>query len=397
MKKTFIILAPVRVVTLLDDSSSSISEKSLKLILKSESQVLKLNEKPNTLGQEIQDQFGSREKLDNYNEHLNRLIQAQGTNNDVLVKDSIKSDLIDHVPLLADSNFDEIDDDSIEGQEVVDLVFNGILLDSDLVDRKAEDPKNEVASVARDVIGRLGVAQQNYERLAGFRTLMQIRSNMARFHRKRLEAVDADTVDFGEQGSLLIELFSYFGVDVLRDLITIIGSSTYSHNSTYIAGMTFFRLVLPLLFNFGPLHFFFSKWSVSLQNIFKVLNYALSDASRRAMESVVRHAPFDRYRAAYHAAANPSGILDRVYAYIQRNRTPFFISFSLSSLALLVFRNQTFFMKIFRRLSNETDNIPNRIINLLPSQVLKSTNNNNPSSFFEELWALIKKFYSSNK
>ena len=33
MKKTFMILAPVRLVTLLDDGSSSISEKSLKLIL----------------------------------------------------------------------------------------------------------------------------------------------------------------------------------------------------------------------------------------------------------------------------------------------------------------------------------------------------------------------------
>jgi len=101
------------------------------------------------------------------------------------------------------------------------------------------------------------------------------------------------------------------------------------------------------------------------------------------MESVIRHVPFDSYRAAYHAAANPSGILDRMYSYIQRNRASFFISFSLSSLALLVFRNQTFFMKIFKLLSNKTDNIPNQIVSLFPSQVPKNTNNNNHSSFLE--------------
>ena len=103
MKKTDILLAPVRLITLLDDGSSSVSQKSLNLILKPNTQILKLNEKPNTLGQEIQDPFGSREKLDTYNEHLNRLVQAQGSQNDVLVKDSIKSDLMNHVPQLADS------------------------------------------------------------------------------------------------------------------------------------------------------------------------------------------------------------------------------------------------------------------------------------------------------
>jgi len=236
------------------DGSSSVSEKSLKLILKPESKVLKLNEKPNTLGEGIQDPFGSRDKLDEYNEQLNRL--AQGPNVEGLVRESVRRDLVEHVPRLADSNFDVIEDDSLDGQDVVDLVFNGILIDSELVDKKAEDPNNEVAVVARDVIGRLGLANQNYEKLAGFRALMVVRSNMARFRQQRLEVVEQDTVDFAEQGSLLIELFSYFGVDVLRDLINIIGSSTYIHNTTYIAGMTFFRLVLPLLFNFGPLHLF---------------------------------------------------------------------------------------------------------------------------------------------
>jgi hypothetical protein len=398
MKKTNILWAPVRVATLLDDGSSSVSEKSLKLILKPETKILKLNEKPHTLGEGIQDPFGSREKLDDYNYRLNRLAQEQ--NNEALVRDSIKSDLIERVPQLADSNFAEIADDegSINEQDIVDLVFDGILLNPDLVNQKSEDPDNEVSSVARDVIGCFGVANQNYQRLAGHRALMQVRSNMARFRQQRLEAVDADTVDFAEQGSLLIELFSYFGVDTLRDLVTIIGSSTYSHNSTYIAGMTFFRLALPLLFNFGPLHLFFSKWSASLQNIFKILNHALSDASRMAMESVVRHAPFDSYRAAYRAAANPSGILDRMYAYIHRNRTSFFVSFSLSSFVLLAFRNKTYFMSFFKFLFNNTNNITNQVGNLISSHVVQPTNNKKKHrSFLKALWALIKEFSSSNK
>lgn len=201
---------------------------------------------------------------------------------------------------------------------------------------------------------------------------------------------------FAEPGSLLIELFSYFGVDVVRGLITIIGSNTYCNNTTYIAGMTFFRLVLPLLFNFGPLHLFFRTWSSSLQSVFRILNTALGDVSRRAMESVVRHAPLDSFRAVYRAASRPVGSLDELYAYFQRNRAPFFVSITLSSFALVVFRNHKFFAKILKYFwgNENTKNVyvPElRLINP-PNRI-----NTGGGSSLNEIWEIIKKIFSFEK
>lgn len=74
----------------------------------------------------------------------------------------------------------------------MDLVFNGMLLDSDLVNQKVDDANSEAAAVARHCIDRFGEANKNYQKLAGFKALMQIRSNISRFRQQRLAAVDSE-------------------------------------------------------------------------------------------------------------------------------------------------------------------------------------------------------------